>query len=470
MRTSLKIISLLFILFCASCSKESSNKEPEGIACFEIGSANVEVGELVEVSNCSIDAISYEFDFGNGKTSTEANPSISYEFPGEYTIKLKITSPDGKIKSTSIIVNVNPIDNNYIHPPLINGDFIYPTDFGMVDGKFYYIERYSNIFTSLDRTFNYIEIDNSFKITKTVLHDRNYNSSHTSLRLLDNGKKIVHTVESMSDRIGSSEIWLNADWTKETAVYNSSKPIYGSIQVGSDLVFFGSKSITDEQNENFKYFKRPYIEIRDNLGQEKNFKVFNQIEQGFIGDLIQAGNNYIAFGGTSTPTGINTFNNYKPLIILLDSNFDFISFKTFETEIYVPDYNSLNDSFHIKKLSNGNFVIYSHDEFRIINSEGEELKKVSLSNIYDSQGLICLEEGGFILSTGDYLKKYDSNGNLIKSLRFNGKSTPQLIRKGNQIYFASGYLTTYPTDTGNVSTYKIFIGSTDLDLNIINLN
>ncbi|MER3374481.1 MAG: PKD domain-containing protein [Allomuricauda sp.] len=469
MKINLKTLSLLLILFYTSCSKES-NEAPESIACFNIEVTNIEVGEILEISNCSVEAISYEFDFGNGTTSTNANPSISYDLPGEYTIKLKITTPDGKIKSTSAKVNVNPIDNNYIHPPVISGDFIYPTDFGIIDDKFYYIERYSNIISSELRNFNYVELDDSFNITKKNLHERYYNSSHTSLRLLNNGKKIIHTVESMTDRIGSNEIWLDANWTKENAAYSSSKPIYGSIQVGDSLVFFGSKSVTDEQNENFSYFRRPYIEIRDDLGQMKEFKVFNQIEQGFIGDLIQADNNYIAFGGASTPTGVNTFTNYKPLIILLDSNFDLISFKTFETEIYVSDFNGLSDSFHIKKLSNGNFVIYSHDEFRIINSEAEELKKVSLSNIYDTQGLICLEEGGFILSTGDYLKKYDTNGNLIKSLRFNGKLTPQLIRKGNQIFFASGYLSKYSTEFGELSAYKIFIGSVDLDLNVVNIN
>lgn len=460
------IITLLFI----SCGKDKED-EIESVACFEIDKPILEVGQIATIINCSTNAISYEFKFGDGSTSNERNPNISYDFPGEYTVSLTIKTQDGQKSTTSMKVNVNPIEDNYIHPPVLSGDFISPTDFGIIDGKFYYIENYWNVISMLPRSYKYVEINESFQTTKTHLHEIKYNSAHTSLSLLTNGKKILHTVQSMSDRIGSSEILLNSNWEKETASYSSSKPIYGSISVGADIIYFGSKWVSDDQNENFTYFRRPYIEVRDNIGQEKYFKVFNEIEQGFIGDLISTENGYMAFGGTSTVTGIDTFTDYKPMIIFLDSNFDFINYISYETKLNISDnYNNLNGTFHIKKLSNNNFVLYSHDEFRIIDSKGHELIMDSFSNGFYKQGIICLEEGGFILSTKNFLKKYDTNGILQKSLRFNGASTPELIRKGNQIYFASAYPSSYPTADGDLAAYKIFIGSVDLNLNVINLN
>ena len=38
---------------------------------------------------------SYEWDFGDGKTSTESNPVHVYAKPGEYTISLKVTDDRG---------------------------------------------------------------------------------------------------------------------------------------------------------------------------------------------------------------------------------------------------------------------------------------------------------------------------------------------------------------------------------------
>ncbi len=47
----------------------------------------------VQLTNKSIMAQSYHWDFGNGETSTEENPYVLYTIPGQYTIKLEVTAP-----------------------------------------------------------------------------------------------------------------------------------------------------------------------------------------------------------------------------------------------------------------------------------------------------------------------------------------------------------------------------------------
>lgn len=54
--------------------------EDEGIEHFE-----------VKLFNQSVLAQSYLWDFGNGETSTEENPTVTYTIPGKYTITLSVT-------------------------------------------------------------------------------------------------------------------------------------------------------------------------------------------------------------------------------------------------------------------------------------------------------------------------------------------------------------------------------------------
>ncbi len=78
----------LSLLICLS----SCNKEPA--ACFEENCTSIEDGFLPKVaeeitfSNCSEDATSYSWDFGDDETSTKINPEHEYEKGGTYTVKL----------------------------------------------------------------------------------------------------------------------------------------------------------------------------------------------------------------------------------------------------------------------------------------------------------------------------------------------------------------------------------------------
>ncbi|GAA4232784.1 hypothetical protein GCM10022291_08270 [Postechiella marina] len=61
----------------------------------------------------STDAASYLWDFGNGSTSTEANPDYKYSEGGLYTVKLKTTSTDGLVAEASSSVSPIFVDFNF---------------------------------------------------------------------------------------------------------------------------------------------------------------------------------------------------------------------------------------------------------------------------------------------------------------------------------------------------------------------
>jgi gliding motility-associated-like protein len=58
------------------------------VADFQMQSSNVCKGGMINFSNTSKSATSYFWDFGNGKSSSEANPSVSYFTPGTYIVTL----------------------------------------------------------------------------------------------------------------------------------------------------------------------------------------------------------------------------------------------------------------------------------------------------------------------------------------------------------------------------------------------
>ena len=68
---------------------------------FSVSDTNHCAPLVVHATNYSIGAVDYLWEFGNGQTSTEANPNIVYNQPGEYSIQL-IAINEGGCKDTSV--------------------------------------------------------------------------------------------------------------------------------------------------------------------------------------------------------------------------------------------------------------------------------------------------------------------------------------------------------------------------------
>ena len=97
--------TILVILSCAllSCNR----KQP--VACFVDPSEPLTAGIQHEFVDCSVDAESYEWTFGDGSASSEPSPIHTYKSTGEYLVSLTV----GKKKKTDILerlIQVKAID------------------------------------------------------------------------------------------------------------------------------------------------------------------------------------------------------------------------------------------------------------------------------------------------------------------------------------------------------------------------
>ncbi len=81
-----------------ACKKTPPEVIPEVLpaATFTYAPDAVVVYDVVQFTNTSTDGESYSWDFGNGETSTDADPSILFETTGDFVVKLTATNADGE--------------------------------------------------------------------------------------------------------------------------------------------------------------------------------------------------------------------------------------------------------------------------------------------------------------------------------------------------------------------------------------
>jgi len=80
--TKVCIAICMFAIIFSSC-----NKEP--VASFEFDQNNVKAPATINFTNNSINASEYLWNFGDGNTSTETNPSHEYIKGGDFDVSLK---------------------------------------------------------------------------------------------------------------------------------------------------------------------------------------------------------------------------------------------------------------------------------------------------------------------------------------------------------------------------------------------
>ena len=93
----LAILALGFAAFMTSCAEEETTKVP--VAGFTVESETVAKGEAVVFTNTSIDAVSYQWSFGDGEISTEESPTHTFTATGVTTVTL-IATAGGKNQAT----------------------------------------------------------------------------------------------------------------------------------------------------------------------------------------------------------------------------------------------------------------------------------------------------------------------------------------------------------------------------------
>ena len=123
----LAILPILALLVVTSCKDDDDVVNPDPIASFQYA---VDAQNFLSVtfSNFSQNATSYTWDFGDGTTSTESDPSHTYASAGAYTVKLTAANASGQTANREEVINL--MDPNEALALLAG-----------TDGKTWYLQR-----------------------------------------------------------------------------------------------------------------------------------------------------------------------------------------------------------------------------------------------------------------------------------------------------------------------------------------
>ena len=99
-------------IFISSCKKEAANTPP--VANFTFTGDNNPAPCIVSFTNSSTNAISYNWGFGDGSTSTDQNPQHTYTTGGTFTVQLTATGAGGSNSITKSVIIQNPVSGTNI--------------------------------------------------------------------------------------------------------------------------------------------------------------------------------------------------------------------------------------------------------------------------------------------------------------------------------------------------------------------
>jgi len=94
------------------------------VAAFSIGIDSVDIrnNASIQFTDLSTNAVAWEWNFGNGQTSSEQNPSVLFDKVGDFTITLTATSLSGCSSFSVGTFRVTALDNDN----LLNGVSVFP--------------------------------------------------------------------------------------------------------------------------------------------------------------------------------------------------------------------------------------------------------------------------------------------------------------------------------------------------------
>ncbi len=454
---------ILCLFLFISCSEESSvNPIPEAEleACFELSTASVSVGESIDITSCSKGAESYSYDFGNGENSTDANPDIAYSEDGEYIIELTITNEALDARKFSLTVQVTAAEANYHFPFVPEGFSAYPLETGinMADGSVYTIDLLTDNVGAGGSKFYYTELDDSFNVTTTYIADKPYTTNSAFVNVYPNGNKNFVFSRTLPGLYGTQEVTYDSGWGFVNYINSAVKHSYGYVKDGAEYLYFGTAEnagVYQTAIERRNASGDAYVEYLDDLGEAGSM----------IGDMLPVEGGYIAFGGVFAKNSSTPYiSNYKPALLFIDNTLTITSYEVFEGSVLPDEISSaidLSGSYHVGRLSNGNIAMYGNGELIVSDASGNLISSSFFEGTGNNQAMVVFEDS-FILSSDQYLRKFNSNGTQVKEIKYNGKYMPEILEIGNTLFFVAGY------ETGG--EIKMFYGSCDKDLNLISLD
>jgi PKD repeat protein len=469
--------AIIFMLFFAvSCTKEEKRDiiDPDQgtnlAACFTISKDTIALGESLQLTNCSVDAAIFSYDFGNNEISNLENPTITFQEGGNFTITLVVydDQKNSETFSKEVFVEV-PVESYYLFPDISSGYNGLPIEVGInpQNGNIFYLEKSEDMVNLSISKFFYKELGSNFIPSSNYIADQQFNTENAHINFLGNGNKNIHFSRTLPELYGSQEITLNSSWALSSTLSSATKYLYGYLKENVNFIFFGT------QKDNGFY--KAVIEKRNANGDafDVQFKIIGS-NNTMLADMIKTTDGYVAFGGTFDKNLILPFiQNYTPVLTFFDSNFAVTKTVVYNHSVLgakITNANHLNGSYHLEQLSNGNLATYGNGELTLSDADGNLIKTHYFNEDNNIQAMIGLGDA-FVISTGEgYLRLYDLNGIEVKNLRYNGNFMPEFVEKNNTLFFVAGYRTKESIlNVGELSVIKIFYGAVDKDLNLIGL-
>ncbi|HMK27986.1 MAG TPA: PKD domain-containing protein [Chitinophagaceae bacterium] len=101
------LVFLGALALSSSCHKGDNTSDNKPSAKFSISGYEKPTPCTITFINISTNSASYLWDFGDGNTSTQFNPTHTYNFNGSFLLKLKVTGPGG-VDSVCKLVAIEP--------------------------------------------------------------------------------------------------------------------------------------------------------------------------------------------------------------------------------------------------------------------------------------------------------------------------------------------------------------------------
>ncbi|MCK0191608.1 PKD domain-containing protein [Arenibacter sp. F20364] len=463
-------------IFVVSCTKEDKGDitDPEQeislTACFTISKDTIAIGESLQLTNCSKDAVIFSYDFGNNEISNQESPSVSFQEGGNFTISLVVYDDQKNSATFSKKIFVEAaVESYYLFPDISAGYNGLPIEMGInpQNGNIFYLEKSEDMVNLSTSKFYYKELGSDFVPSSNYIADQQFNTKNAYINFLGNGNKNIHFSRTLPELYGSHEITLNSNWALTSILSSATKYLYGYLKEDVNFIFYGT------QKDNGTY--KAVIEKRNANGDafDVQFKTIGS-NNAMLAAMIKTTDGYVAYGGTFDKNIILPFiQNYRPVLTFFDTNLTVTKTAELSNSVLgtqITEANHLNGAYHLIQLSNGNLVAYGNGELSITDSEGNHIKTHNFNEDNNIQAMISLGDS-FVISTGDgYLRKFDPTGTEIKKLNYKGSFIPELLEINNKLFFVAGYRTKESIlNLGELSVIKILYGAVDKDLNMIDL-
>ena len=277
------LLALTLFIF-ASCTKTP-------VASFSVSTTSAYVDEPISFSNQSIDAVSYEWNFGDGSTSSEMNPTHTYTTGGTYTVTLTAYSKNMKKMATYS-------ENITIKNKLILKNTTFTTIYAEIDGQ--------DITIDPDETVTVYDVSNYCSLNAYTYEVDNYGNILGEIMVWDETLNL-ETGYSYNLYIGSDYFYLiinncSSEWidyvrintdmgSAEKEYYISLSPSCSDYYMGYYQAYYSSDVYIEFEDDSYCYFDDLGLSWTDNQGirltcYDKNGKKIqtksNQTDDNFI--------------------------------------------------------------------------------------------------------------------------------------------------------------------------------------------